>query len=174
MARADLNRSYLAYQALSTFSNSTLSSFYFDVTKDTLYADSRTSLDRRQVVYTLQKVSCHSFPRTLSSNPRVHDLSIPTLFVQVFDTYLSVLSPLAPLLAEEIYHFSSGASKDPVVESERQASVFEKIWPTPVSSTVFPSMFRIPLIDSYTLSLIPTPYLSGLKLEQSGSQEGNG
>ncbi|GAA5822946.1 hypothetical protein JCM5353_007907 [Sporobolomyces roseus] len=96
-----------AYQALSTFSNSTLSSFYFDVTKDTLYADSRTSLDRRQVVYTLQKV---------------------------FDTYLSVLSPLAPLLAEEIYHFSSGASKDPVVDSERQASVFEKIWPTPDSS----------------------------------------
>ncbi|GAA5903873.1 isoleucine--tRNA ligase ISM1 [Sporobolomyces salmoneus] len=93
-----------AYQALSNFSNSTLSSFYFDVTKDTLYADARTTLARRQVIYTLQKV---------------------------FDTYLSILSPLAPLLAEEIYHFSRGATKDPSIETDRGESVFEKKWPQP-------------------------------------------
>jgi hypothetical protein len=45
-----------AYQALSTFSNSTLSSLYFDVTKDSLYADSKSSLGRRQIVHVLQKV----------------------------------------------------------------------------------------------------------------------
>ncbi|GAA5926472.1 hypothetical protein JCM10213_002362 [Rhodosporidiobolus nylandii] len=93
-----------AYQALSTFSNSTLSSFYFDVTKDTLYADSKSSLARRQVVHALQKV---------------------------FDTYLSVLAPLAPLLAEEIHHFRNGATADPDPENAGAPSVFEKVWPQP-------------------------------------------
>ncbi|GAA5983162.1 hypothetical protein JCM5350_007903 [Sporobolomyces pararoseus] len=93
-----------AYQALSNFSNSTLSAFWFDVTKDTLYADSKNSLNRRKVVYTLQKV---------------------------FDTYLSILSPLAPLLAEEIYHYSKGATKDPASEDEPASSVFERIWKKP-------------------------------------------
>ncbi|GAA6026796.1 hypothetical protein JCM8097_005868 [Rhodosporidiobolus ruineniae] len=93
-----------AYQALSTFSNSTLSSFYFDVTKDSLYADSKSSLSRRHIVHVLQKV---------------------------LDTYLSVLAPLAPLLAEEIYHFSNGATADPASEDEPGRSVFEKVWPQP-------------------------------------------
>ncbi|GAA5947425.1 hypothetical protein JCM3765_001673 [Sporobolomyces pararoseus] len=93
-----------AYQALSNFSNSTLSAFWFDVTKDTLYADSRNSITRRKVVYTLQKV---------------------------FDTYLSILSPLAPLLAEEIYHYSKGATQDPSSEDEPASSVFEKLWKKP-------------------------------------------
>ncbi|GAA6001181.1 hypothetical protein JCM10207_007447 [Rhodosporidiobolus poonsookiae] len=91
-----------AYQALSTFSNSTLSSFYFDVIKDSLYADSKSSLPRRKVIYTLQKV---------------------------FDTYVSVLAPLAPLLAEEIHHFASGAIEDPPADLEKAPSVFSKIWP---------------------------------------------
>ncbi|GAA5908415.1 hypothetical protein JCM6882_007930 [Rhodosporidiobolus microsporus] len=93
-----------AYQALSTFSNTTLSSFYFDVTKDSLYADSKSSIQRRHIVYVLQKV---------------------------FDTYLSVLAPLAPLLAEEIHHFASGATADPgTAEMEEEAlSVFGKVWP---------------------------------------------
>ncbi|GAA6059397.1 hypothetical protein JCM10212_003629 [Sporobolomyces blumeae] len=93
-----------AYQALAAFSNSTLSSFYFDVTKDTLYADSRESLPRRHVIHTLQ---------------------------HIFDTYLSVLAPLAPLLAEEIYHYSLGASEDPSVDATGVHSVFERVWPEP-------------------------------------------
>jgi hypothetical protein len=47
---------FAVYQALATFSNTTLSSFYFDVIKDSLYADAKTSPERRRVVYTLQKV----------------------------------------------------------------------------------------------------------------------
>ncbi|GAA5970004.1 hypothetical protein JCM11641_000230 [Rhodosporidiobolus odoratus] len=93
-----------AYQALSMFSNSTLSSFYFDVTKDTLYADSKSSLARRQVVHVLQKV---------------------------YDTYVSVLAPLAPLLAEEIHHFASGATSDPEPNLRGAPSVFNKVWPEP-------------------------------------------
>ncbi|GAA5896774.1 hypothetical protein JCM5296_002998 [Sporobolomyces johnsonii] len=93
-----------AYQALSTFSNSTLSSFYFDITKDSLYADSKASLARRQVVYTMQKV---------------------------FDTYTSVLAPLAPLLAEEIHHYANGAKADPKADIAGAGSVFEKVWPMP-------------------------------------------
>ncbi|GAA5989113.1 hypothetical protein JCM10908_001163 [Rhodotorula pacifica] len=90
-----------AYQALSAFSNTTLSSFYFDVTKDSLYADSHSSLARRQIVHVLQKV---------------------------FDTYVAVLAPMAPLLAEEIHHYAQGHQKDPS-ENESARSVFEKGWP---------------------------------------------
>ncbi|KWU46368.1 isoleucyl-tRNA synthetase [Rhodotorula sp. JG-1b] len=94
-----------AYQALSTFSNTTLSAFYFDVTKDSLYADSHTSLARQHVVHVLQKV---------------------------FDTYLAVLAPMAPLLAEEIHHFAQGRDRDPSAD-EVAPSVFEKGWPEPAS-----------------------------------------
>ncbi|GAA5868985.1 hypothetical protein JCM8547_003242 [Rhodosporidiobolus lusitaniae] len=90
-----------AYQALSTFSNSTLSSFYFDVTKDSLYADSKSSLARRKIVFVLQKV---------------------------YDTYVAVLAPLAPLLAEEIHHFAAGATADPPADEQNASSVFEKVW----------------------------------------------
>lgn len=96
-----------AYQALSAFSNTTLSSFYFEITKDTLYADSSSTLFRRKTLFVLQKV---------------------------FDTYLSVLAPIAPLLAEEIHHFARRAVEDPKVEETGAGSVFEKGWPEAVSA----------------------------------------
>ncbi|GEM11661.1 isoleucyl-tRNA synthetase [Rhodotorula toruloides] len=91
-----------AYQALSAFSNTTLSSFYFEITKDTLYADSSSSLFRRKTLFVLQKV---------------------------FDTYVSVLAPIAPLLAEEVHHYARGAAEDPKAEEAGTGSVFEKGWP---------------------------------------------
>lgn len=97
-----------AYQALSAFSNSTLSSFYFDVTKDTLYASSLSSLARRHIIATLHTV---------------------------YDTYVSVLAPMAPLLAEEIHHFRQGASADPLEGDKGKGSVFERVWPVPVRLT---------------------------------------
>ncbi|GAA5835693.1 hypothetical protein JCM9279_004619 [Rhodotorula babjevae] len=93
-----------AYQALSTFSNSTLSSFYFDVTKDALYASSLSSLARRHIIATLHTV---------------------------YDTYVSVLAPMAPLLAEEIHHFRRGALEDPQEGEQGAGSVFERVWPLP-------------------------------------------
>ena len=104
------------YQALATFSNTTLSSFYFDVIKDSLYADAKTSLERRRVVYTLQKV---------------------------LDTYTAVLAPMAPLLAEEIHHFAQGASADPPADATAAGSVFEQVWPQPVSSLVHYRLQRL-------------------------------
>ena len=42
---------------LGNFANITLSSLYFDITKDTLYADAVDSVERRRVVTVLQKVN---------------------------------------------------------------------------------------------------------------------
>jgi isoleucyl-tRNA synthetase len=48
-----------AMTALINFANITLSSFYFDITKDCLYADSMKSLERRSVIKVLAKVTLH-------------------------------------------------------------------------------------------------------------------
>ncbi|GAA5999326.1 isoleucine--tRNA ligase ISM1 [Rhodotorula paludigena] len=104
-----------AYQALSTFSNTTLSSFYFDVTKDALYASSTSSLERRQILSVLHTV---------------------------LETYLSVLAPMAPLLAEEIYHFSKGAKEDPNEDVVGAESVFARVWPEPNSAWHAPELKR--------------------------------
>jgi isoleucyl-tRNA synthetase len=43
--------------SLSNFANITLSSLYFDITKDCLYANDLQSVERRAVVTTLARVS---------------------------------------------------------------------------------------------------------------------
>ncbi|KAI5475544.1 isoleucyl-trna synthetase [Pseudohyphozyma bogoriensis] len=93
------------YQALTTFSNTTLSAFYFNITKDCLYADASSSPQRRAIIYTLQ---------------------------QIFDTYVAILAPMAPHLAEEIQHFALGHPTDPKAGDSGSGSVFEKVW-KPVS-----------------------------------------
>ncbi|RDB30371.1 Isoleucine--tRNA ligase [Hypsizygus marmoreus] len=62
--------------ALTNFANITLSSLYFDITKDCLYANKITSPERRAVV---------------------------TVLEQVLTTMTSVLAPVLPHLAEEIH-----------------------------------------------------------------------
>ncbi|KAF9459744.1 tRNA synthetases class I-domain-containing protein [Collybia nuda] len=62
--------------ALTNFANITLSSLYFDITKDCLYANGITSHERRAVV---------------------------TVLEQVLRTMTSVLAPVLPHLAEEIH-----------------------------------------------------------------------
>lgn len=47
--------------ALSNFANITLSSLYLDITKDCLYADAKSSLERRAVVSVLEQVIVISF-----------------------------------------------------------------------------------------------------------------
>ncbi|TFY58371.1 hypothetical protein EVG20_g8173, partial [Dentipellis fragilis] len=63
--------------SLTNFANITLSSLYFDITKDSLYADSLTSFERRSVVTALE---------------------------QVLETITHVMAPVLPHLAEEIHH----------------------------------------------------------------------
>ena len=57
----------LVIHALNNFVNNNLSSFYFDITKDCLYADSVNSHERRAVVTVLEQVDfdCH-FARRIS------------------------------------------------------------------------------------------------------------
>ncbi|KAJ3907454.1 tRNA synthetases class I-domain-containing protein [Lentinula edodes] len=61
--------------ALVNFANSTLSSLYFDITKDCLYANSFRSIERKAAVTVLEKI---------------------------LDTMTSILAPILPHLAEEI------------------------------------------------------------------------
>ncbi|TDL24631.1 isoleucyl-tRNA synthetase [Rickenella mellea] len=68
--------------ALTKFANITLSSFYFDITKDTLYADSINSPQRRAVV---------------------------TVLEQVLKTMTPVMAPITPHLAEEIAYTLQGS-----------------------------------------------------------------
>ncbi len=54
----------LVIHALNNFVNNNLSSFYFDITKDCLYADSVNSHERRVVVTVLEQVDFdHCFAR---------------------------------------------------------------------------------------------------------------
>lgn len=62
--------------SLTNFANITLSSLYFDITKDCLYANDIQSVERRAVVTTLAKV---------------------------LDSLTSVMAPVLPYLAEEIH-----------------------------------------------------------------------
>jgi isoleucyl-tRNA synthetase len=67
--------------ALTNFANITLSSLYFDITKDCLYANDTYSVERRAVI---------------------------TVFEHILRTITSVMAPVLPHLAEEIHdHWKS-------------------------------------------------------------------
>jgi isoleucyl-tRNA synthetase len=63
-ARDELMTSYnLVTSTLSNFANITLSSFYFDIIKDSLYADGVSDERRRATLFVLQKVTVHQKER---------------------------------------------------------------------------------------------------------------
>ena len=72
--------SALVVTALSNFTNTTLSSLYFDITKDTLYANALDSIERRSAVTVLEKVcgSCEADRRILTKRGRFWSLSRPS------------------------------------------------------------------------------------------------
>ncbi|KDR72627.1 hypothetical protein GALMADRAFT_73804 [Galerina marginata CBS 339.88] len=70
--------------ALNNFANTTLSSLYFDVTKDCLYANSIESQERRAIV---------------------------TVLEQILGTMTKVMAPVLPYLAEEIHATWKGDNK---------------------------------------------------------------
>ncbi|KAJ1925916.1 isoleucine-tRNA ligase [Tieghemiomyces parasiticus] len=105
------------YQHLARFTNAFLSAFYFDITKDRLYAEAPASSRRRST-----QVVLHHLLRG----------------------YASVLAPLTIHLAEEIHHHHqkrvSEPSPSPVPASTvetadssvaKPASVYAQPWPTP-------------------------------------------
>ena len=67
---------HIVINELSYFANITLSSFYFDINKDCLYADRADGIERRRVL---------------------------TVLDQVLTTMTNVLAPVLPHLAEEIH-----------------------------------------------------------------------
>ncbi|KAJ7512047.1 tRNA synthetases class I-domain-containing protein [Mycena galericulata] len=75
--------------ALSNFANITLSSLYFDISKDGLYANSLYSLERRAVV---------------------------TVLEQVLTTMNSIMAPIVPHLAEEIHEVFNETESSVFVE----------------------------------------------------------
>lgn len=67
--------------ALTNFANILLSSLYFDITKDVLYANDVSSIERRVVVDTLKRVSFnHNWNQKRVSCPSLdtakHDIGI--------------------------------------------------------------------------------------------------
>ena len=76
---------------LSYFANITLSSFYFDMHKDCLYADSEGGIERRRVLSVLD---------------------------QVLTTMTRVLAPVLPHLAEEIHETLHGADAPSVFATQ--------------------------------------------------------
>jgi isoleucyl-tRNA synthetase len=56
-SRNQRSLSSIVMNSLSNFANITLSSLYFDITKDCLYANDLQSVERRAVVTTLARVS---------------------------------------------------------------------------------------------------------------------
>jgi len=69
--------------AVSNFANLTLSALYFDITKDCLYANKADSVERR---------------------------AVSTVLEQVLQTVTSIMAPITPHLAEEIYFHDQGAN----------------------------------------------------------------
>lgn len=55
----------LVVTTLTNFANITLSSLYFDITKDCLYADRKDSLQRRAIVTVLEQVRRYLFFRSI-------------------------------------------------------------------------------------------------------------
>ena len=101
--------------ALDRFAKVTLSSFYLDITKDTLYADLAESPQRRSIIWVMNEVCFlpSPFPRS-----RIHRY-------QVLHTIKLVMAPILPHLAEEIhdaFHGLTGSS------AENHPSVFIEGW----------------------------------------------
>lgn len=96
----------IVVRRLSEFTNGTLSTLYLDVTKDSLYADAASNPCRNAIVAVLD---------------------------QVLGVYTTILAPITPHLAEEIFHYRKGATEDPKSVDEPAPSVFQQGWQAAVS-----------------------------------------
>lgn len=100
--------------ALTNFANVTLSSLYFDITKDCLYANAIDSLERRAVITVLEHVNSIS----------IYSILLLLKISKVLSTMTSVLAPVLPHLAEEIHQALHG---DGEIEYDG-GSFFNTIW----------------------------------------------
>lgn len=88
---------------LSLFASSDLSSIYFSAVKKPIYAGSvQNSAHRRAILAVCD---------------------------QALSTLTSILAPMAPLLAEEVWHFRNGATADPPKQTDQEEpSFFHQGW----------------------------------------------
>ncbi|KAI8325432.1 isoleucyl-tRNA synthetase [Martensiomyces pterosporus] len=89
---------FRAMQALNYFTNTTLSAFYFDISKDRLYANSQTDLSRR---------------------------SVQTVLYHILVNYVTTLAPVTCHLAEEVWEFFRPVR---TAEGQDKFSVFQESW----------------------------------------------
>ena len=121
---------------LTNFTNITLSSLYFDITKDNLYANSLSSPERRSTVTVLQHV------RWERSTP----LALIMLCSQVLDTMIYIIAPVLPHLVEEIHSALHGQSS----EGPHGHSVFSRPW-VPLVNFILSVVTRVLLASSSRL-----------------------
>lgn len=105
-----------AMTALSNFCTTTLSSFYFEIAKDSLYNDAIGSQRRESTVYMLEQVR----------KARIRHIHLSDK-QQILPVLLSICSPVAPHLAEDIWEHW------PMQKAHPTSSVFEKPWHSAVS-----------------------------------------
>jgi isoleucyl-tRNA synthetase len=110
---------YIVSSALTNFTNVTLSSLYFDIIKDSLYADAEHSHSRKTVIFVLQQVSI--FILLHSTQPDS---------IQILTTLQRTMGPILPHLAEEIHETLHEGT--PLAEK----SVFQTQWVPLVSGCV--------------------------------------
>ncbi|KAI0065258.1 isoleucyl-tRNA synthetase [Artomyces pyxidatus] len=103
--------------ALTNFTNITLSSLYFDITKDNLYANGLDSLERRSTVTVLQ---------------------------QVLATMVHVMAPVLPHLAEEIHTVSEGKEASAISSVfTKKWEPLSSEWQDPVSEQDMNHLLRV-------------------------------
>jgi isoleucyl-tRNA synthetase len=108
-------RLFPVISALTNFTNTTLSSLYFDITKDSLYANSLTNNERRSTVTVLQHVRQESSTQ----------LALTISCFQVLDTMIYIIAPVLPHLVEEV---RSALYGQPSSEISHGRSVFSRPW----------------------------------------------
>ncbi|OJA11547.1 hypothetical protein AZE42_09681, partial [Rhizopogon vesiculosus] len=104
--------------SLSNFANITLSSLYFDITKDCLYANDIQSVERRAVVTTL---------------------------AAVLDSMTSVMAPVLPYLAEEIHSTLRGGDAQLSVFAKKWTPVSAE-WNDPQAEKDMTSLLKMRII----------------------------
>lgn len=110
--------SYLGLAAVSQYCSAVLSSFYFEIVKDSLYGDSLTSERRQAIAFTLSQVSRPGFHKLILL-PMEPDL----MCLQVLRVLTSCIAPIAPHLAEDAW------SHWPTYPRSEATSFFETSWP---------------------------------------------
>ncbi|KAM6492390.1 tRNA synthetases class I (I, L, M and V) domain containing protein [Amanita muscaria] len=99
--------------ALTNFANITLSSFYFDITKDCLYATDFHNFERRSVI---------------------------TVFEQILSTMTSVMAPVLPHLAEEIHEHWKSDGRSIFMDKWEPLS---PLWEDPEAASAMSEYFRL-------------------------------